>query len=326
MTDNLPRQLQRQAEDAARIEQEIADAQAPPALDDPASLLETPAVPDGSEPAKRVHKAPDPVPTDDQWRQRYLTLDGKYKAEVPRLHNDVKELKSQLAAISARLEKPTVPDTAKARKPQLVTDKDTETYGAELLDLIKRQAEDIVSDREASLESSLAQMATENENLKSKIAGVSDKQTQTAQDSYIARFAARVPDWETTNVDPDFLGWLRETDPLSGMSRQDYLDNAAQAMDVDRTVRLFETFKALRAPAATVSAPRSATEIQRQVTPGKSKTAPATAQPSADKVWTYTEVETFYKDQRRGVYANNPDDVKRIEAEIDLAASQGRIR
>lgn len=326
MTNNLPRQLQRQAEETARIEQEIAAANAQPDPAEPATPLVTPAVPDGPANTPQHPKTPDPVVQDDQWRQRYLTLDGKYKAEVPRLHADIKELKTQLNGILSRpVTPPSAPEVPRSKKVQ-VTDKDTEVYGAELLDLIKRQAEDIVSEREASLEDIAAKLRAENETLRLQVTGVSEKQAETATQGYLGRFAARVPDWETTNVDPDFLAWLSDTDPLSGLTRQAYLDDAANRMDVDRTVKLFETYRATKAPVTPNPSPRAASEIQRQVAPGKSKVTPATNPVSSDKIWTSQEVETFYVDMRRGAYRDTPDDAKRIENEIDLAVSQGRFR
>lgn len=319
-----PSQLQRQVEEIERIEKAIADAKAPPAAPDPETPPETPAEPVGQAPSEPTPVPPTPPapPTDDQWRHRYLTLEGKYKAEVPRLHQQVKDLSAQLAEAIAKIETVTTrtPEPPKARTP-LVTDKDAETYGSDLLDLIKRQAQEMFADREAELLKTIDRVVADNEALKQKFATVTKSQEATGQQVYLSKLTQLVPDWETINADPAFLTWLGEVEGLSGMPRQAFLDDAFSAADANRTAAIFNAFKSTR-PAAPVP-PRS--DVQRQVTPGKSKSVPAT--PANDtRQWTHSEIDQFYTDVRSGKYRGKVEEAARIEAEIDLAVAQGRVR
>jgi len=332
----IPSQVQRQADEAARIEQEIANElnpQATPPAPAPASP-ETPLTPSDT---TNVQPQPTPAPAPVvDWEQRYRSLEGKYRAEVPRLHETLKELRTTVSALESKVSAPPpapVPETPK-QKAKLVTDEDARTFGPDLLDVIKRQAQeiadDLVSARETTLQTEIQKLAAENEKLRSQIGDVSKSQQATAQDSYLAHLARLIPDWSEVNVNPEFLAWLDEVDPLTGMKRQVYLDNAYQTLDANRTAVLFNAWKATKAPTppASQTPPQPQTpqsnELARQITPGKSKSTPPPPADPNTRVWSTSDIEKFYADVRRGGVSG--EDAARIEKEIDLAVSTGRVR
>lgn len=317
-------QQQRQAEEIARIEADIAAANAQPAEPE-APEPETPE-PLGTPPETQpVYVAP-PQPADDTWRQRYLTLEGKYKAEVPRLHAEVRELKASLETAIAKMSAAPAPEKPAPAKSKLVTDKDAETFGSDLIDLIKRQAQELVSEREVALNEVVKELRAENASLKANVTSVTKTQEATAQEAYVAQLTALVPDWETVNRDQGFLTWLEGQDPLSGLARQALIDNAYQQLDAKRTAVIFNAWKGLQ-PAQPPAPPQPKPEVQRQVTPGKSKQVPASpASDASGKIWSHAEIENFYRDVRAGLYVGKAAEVAQVEAEIDLAVSTGRIR
>lgn len=313
----LPRQLQAQQADVERIDREMAEHAA--------AQEQGQQTPPETPPLDPPPVTPPATPPVDPWQQRYQTLKGKYEAEVPRLHADVRELKARLDA--AVVPKKTV-ETKTPRVP-LVTDKDAETYGSDLVDLIRRQAQQTAADLKDEMEADMRKLEAENEALRNQVTGVTQKQEATVSDRYISSLAALVPDWEAINSDSDFLAWLDVEDPMSGLTRQSYLDNAFKNLDAQRTARLFNAWKAEgKAPPAPVEpsrAPQLDQELQRQITPGKSKMAPA-QDVSSNQIWSTAEIAKFYNDVRAGVYKNAPDDARRIETEIDLAVSTGKVR
>jgi hypothetical protein len=322
---DLPRQLQRQQEDIEKYDREIAEAGKPqtPAPSEP--NVETPQEPVGQEPPESV-QPPAPAPSDDQWKQRFLTLKGKYDAEVPRLHNELKEMRTQLNELSARSKVETPPEPAKP-KAKRITEKDTETFGADLLDVMKRQAEEIAADAIAELQNKVSQLASENEQLKQQVTGVSSTQAQTTQAMYLAELTKMVPDWETINVDNGFLTWLGEVDELSGQPRQAYLDHAYQTLNAQQTAKLFAAYKRTVAPQQSQQPSQKQQEVQRQVAPGKTKAPPGpTPSDASTKIWSTDEIEGFYRDLRSGHYRTSPQEAARIEAEIDAAVASGRVR
>lgn len=320
---DLPRQLQRQQEEIEKFDKEIADA----ALAASNPSVETPEVTDGQEPpAPAPAPVTPPPPSDDQWKQRFLTLKGKYDAEVPRLHQELKELRTQVSELASRkVETPQEPVKPKTKR---VTEKDTETFGADLMDVIRRQAEEIAAEAVSGMADKLSKLEAENEQLKQNLTGVTTSQAQTSQEVYFAKLASAVPDWETINVDPKFLEWLGEIDEISGELRQTHLTNAFNALNVDRTAKLFNAFKKTIAPAPAAKQPaQKQTEVQRQVAPGKSKTPPGPVNSDANtKVWSANEIDVFYKELATGQYKSNPQEAARIEAEIDAAVATGRVR
>jgi hypothetical protein len=91
---SLPKQIQAELDAAARIESELAappQAQEQPA---PATEVNTPPVQPAAEPpapAAPVASA-EPVQDAEYWRRRFETMQGKYNAEVPRLHQDLRAM------------------------------------------------------------------------------------------------------------------------------------------------------------------------------------------------------------------------------------------
>lgn len=299
---NLPMQVQRQAEEVAELDKMFEG---------------TPQEQSDAEPAEAVQEpvpAPPEKPKQDEetWQKRYQTLQGMFNAEVPRLNSQVKELQQQLQAVLAKSQEP-----AKAPEPQqkLVTEKDVEAYGGELLDVIKRQAVEAV-------QADLAKLQAENAELRKQLGGVAEKQGHVDRRAYFAELAAAVPDYEALNTDQGFLAWLSEVDPVSGLNRQTFLNAAYENLDAQRTAAVFSTYKQTLAKAPISQA---AQELQRQVAPGTSRASSPTTQPTgADKIWSMAEIERFYVDVSKGKYER--DEATRIEAEIDAAVAAGRLR
>lgn len=328
MKTDLPRQLQRQQEEVEKIEKEMAEQAAQGS--DPPAPVETPKPDEQGTPPPAPPPTP-PVVSDDQWKQRYLTLKGKYEAEVPRLHQTIRDLTSKvdqlIANTTPKVETPAPPEPSK--KPKRVTEKDVETFGSDLIDVIKRQAEEIAADAIADLQHKVGTLVQENAQLKQQVSGVSTSQAKSTQELYFSKLAAAVPDWETVNTSQGFLDWLAVVDQLSGVSRQTYLDHAFQTLDSHRTIQLFNAYKAATTPPtppATPPAPKP-NEVQRQVAPGKSKTPPGpTVSDASTKIWTSVEIDKFYADMRAGHYRTNQAEAARIESEIDAAVASGRVK
>lgn len=321
---SLPKQAQALAEEAERLEKELLEVATPseptpttdePASEQPAELpvadpLETPTVTE-SEPEEEPEKPSE----DETWERRYKTLQGMYNADVPRLRSEVSELTNKLNAAVARLESKAA-DPISDPDQRLVTDKDVEDFGSDLVDLIKRQATDVAN-------AQIGRLEEENARLREQLTGVADRQGDIARQTYFSDLARQVPDYEQINISPQFLEWLAEVDPMSGFSRQEYLNTAFNNYDVARTAMLFDSFKQLTAPTPQPKAVPK--ELQRQVAPGTSKASGNVTADANEKIWSMSEIDRFYKDVARGSYRGNDAEQARIEAEIDLAVQQGRL-
>lgn len=325
---NLPRQVQEAADEAARLETLLQpEGEAEPAPEESAPERAEALAPKAPAPAK----VREPPKADDaSWQQRYQTLQGMYNAEVPRMQQQIRDLSTQLQDTQARLNAPKETPKPAAPASRQGTEKDVETFGGDLIDLIKRQAADIVQVERDKMQADMGKLQTENAELKKQVGVVAQQQGEGVRYAYLQEVAKQVPDWEALNVDPGFLGWLAEVDPLSGLARQAYMNHAYEKFDVQRTANLFLTWK--KANGKTLQQPTKQTaaqELARQVAPGTSKSStPQVSGAASERIWTRQEIETFYTDVTKGLYnlGGKKDEAARIEAEIDAAVATGRIR
>lgn len=321
---SLPKQVLAQAEEAERLEKQLLGQP-----DEPAPETPPEGEPNGEQPVAQPEPVPvqpeahpQPVdPEEETWQARYKALQGKFNAEVPRLHSEVKELSSQLNAALTRLDEATrqAKEAPKSAEP-LVTDQDVEAFGSDLIDVIKRQATEVARQEMAA---ELDRVEAEKQQLLEQLNGVSERQMSNDRRVFFADLERLVPDYEAVNMDPRFLDWLAEADPLSGMPRQEYLNNAYGMFDVQRTATVFNTWKQI------VGAPQArqpAKKLERQVAPGTSKVSTQATQSSQERLWSQAEIEGFYRDVQKGAFRGNEAEQARIEAEIDLAVVEGRIR
>jgi hypothetical protein len=321
----LPKAVQDLAEQADRMtEQMLGDQAAESDPQEPSARTAEVSQP----PAEPSVSSVDESSKSDQetWQKRYLTLQGMFNAEVPRLNSQVKELSSQLEAALASIE------SVKAAKPQtepptkLVTEKDVEAFGGELIDLVRRQAEDVFVSERAQLKAEIASLRSDNAILQKQLGGVAEKQGANDRRSYFGELKRLVPDYEQVNVDNGFIAWLAEVDPMSGVARQAYLNNAYEQFDVTRTATLFNTWKQATGRGAAQTGRQPQQELQRQVQPGSSKASVQPASSANERTWTQRDIEAFYTAVAKGQYSGMRDEAARIESEIDAAVAAGRVR
>jgi len=314
MTTTLPRAVQAQLEEVERIERELA---VPPS--EPAPEPDTPPTP---EPAPEPQTpAPPSPPQEDLWEARYKSLKGMFDSKVPHLQQENQALKGQLDELSKRLDELVKAPKETPKSTSKVTQKDVDAFGDDLIDLIKRQAEEVAAEREARLHDEIKELKNRNDQLTKQLGAVAETQGQMSEQAFLGALGQRVPDWETVNVDPTFHAWLAEADPLSGLQRQKLLEDAVSQRDVARTAHLFTVWRPAPAPAPEPK-PSAKEQLEKQIAPGTSKVTP---QPAAEKRWSTQDIERFYTDLSKGVYAGRKDEAVKIEAEIDRAIAEGRI-
>jgi len=257
---------------------------------------------------------PAPVVRDEPWEQRFNVLRGKYDAEVPILHKQVRALEAELQSAMARLEV-----AAKAQQAQAVSvvdPKDVESFGEDLVSMVDRVAKTSMGQTARDLAAKNAAMEAQIAAMAEQLKGTSTQLAVTAEQSFFERLSKSVPDWSQVNTDKGFLSWLAEADPVYGVPRQQALAAAQQRLDVDRVAAVFNAYT------GGSKAPKAADPLASMVSPkGASTVAPvATGSP----VITQAQVSKFYDDGRRGVYS--APEYARIESLINAALAEGRIR
>lgn len=325
----LPTQVQQHGEAADALEAEMlkaaeADAPTEQAVDADAPKPEEPAPEPQSDEAPPQPVVEAAKPTDEtDWKQRYSTLQGMYNAEVPRLRAEVTSLTAEIERLKTASKADTPKEAAQpktARQAQ-VTDKDVEDFGGDLVSLAKRAAADVISEREEALTAANAKLEAELAALKERVGDVTETKSADRKADFFVKLGQLVPNYMEINANEGFLKWLGEIDPVSGQQRQTHLEAAVNANDAVRTATLFDTWSALQVPPVPAKDP----ELERQIAPGTSKSSAPPAQPQL-KTFTTQEVETFYREVSQGKWRDRVAEAAQVEADIDRALAEGRIK
>jgi len=241
----------------------------------------------------------------EDWRQRFLVLQGKYNAEVPTLHAKVKDLDAELATLRSgqAVQKPDDKKNPDALESKLA--KYREEFGDDVVNMALDIAESKASEK--------ATVVTQE---------VDKKLGEDAWGRFTARLSGMVPEWEAVNSSADWKRWLGQIDTATGKTRQALLDEASGALDAVRVAGIFKQF----AGASTAEQNKKA-ELESMIQPGKGKGgAPMPTDNKNEKVFTRNEISKFYDDMRRGVYKGREADANKLEVEINNAVMSGRVR
>ena len=217
MTTELPEILRTQEAEAeatwkAAYAEPEAAAESPPTTDPaPAPAAETPT-----------------APAEDEWKHRYDVLCGKYNAEVPRLHDEVRYWRDQ-AALAAQQHQPETGVNADAA----------------LVDLLGDDAAKAVT---ALLESQKAEF-------EAKLQQTQQLGMRSAQDRFWDKVRAAFPNYGEMQNDPALNAWLGQSWPGSRQTRLQEANAAFSNMDADAFIALLQAYSPAAAPVA--PAPRT---------------------------------------------------------------------
>lgn len=316
----LPDQIAREVALAEQIEREIAAAFAPQPVSADAQAEDSPSAPPVAEaeapsavpqPEAQSPEAAQDDPNSETWQSRYNALQGKYNAEVPRLHQQLRELTSYMQSLEAKIDqRAEAPSSPEDPLPEDKRKEAIDVFGEDIVDYIHRAAQ-------AEAERRIAELRNSQQAVEQRIA-------QSENERFFAQVDAAVPGWRDIDTDPAWLGWLQEYDPLLGAPRTAALEQAANVRDVARVAHLFKTFEAHRASArpAPVTPPAPSRAQLEQVTPRPAGNASMGTQ-NPSRIYTQAEIHQLL-DPR---YLNRlpRDQQAAIERDIDLAVAEGRI-
>jgi hypothetical protein len=300
---SLPNRVQRELEAANAAQVEYATQRAEYAAQTAPSVE---AVLAAETPTNTAVAAPPPAPAPEppktDYEHKFKVLEGMYRADVTRTKEQLREVLSELDALKQA--------KAQATEPaQQLDPKDVDAFGRDLMEMVTRYTEGVQRAVNARLDA-----------LEQKVGSVATDTVQTKRQSFFDRLRDLVPDVETVNADPRWLVWLGEKDLLSGRPRQEALDAAQADLDAGRVAAIFALFK------ATLPAPSVPESLEVQVVPSGAGSSQALPQQQAKPLISSRSVNDFYLKVGRGQFVGNEAEMHRIEAEINLASAEGRIR
>lgn len=324
----LPKAIERMAREADQAEaalqaQMSATVEVPVFAPAPASQPAPTEPPQGVAPAPAPTEpvAPTPAPVAEPWEQRYKSLQGLFNRTTAELQASNKTLESQTVQLREEVSRLMQAQARAQEKPPErapVEPKDVENFGSDMIEMVQRYAERVFQGLATQFGQEIGSVKARVDAIEQAVTGVSQRTDLNLEQQFYATLTALVPNWETVNATQPWLDWLSETDPVYGVPRQAALDAAFKALDPQRTANVFRA----HLQSIKVTTPES---LVNQTAP--TSVAPSAPQPPAPRpIITQKFVETFYNDVARGRYVKREDERQRIEAEINSAAAEGRIR
>ena len=267
-------------------------------------------------------KSADTSPTDvaDEFEQKYKTLRGKYDAEVPRLHQQVRDLNGKLDELAKSMEAKPKPPTKSKEKVSYVTDADRAEFGEELIDVQRRVAQEVSQEYTERMEQQDAVIQKLQEQLAKTGNDVGEM-------SFTQRLHSVVPDFAEIDNDERWVAWLNEHDPMLRGPRRDQAAAAFQAGDVEAVLHYVNLFKGSIAQPEPAPRDQRQSELEKQVAPNRSANSVRTQSANQNsKLYSSKEVDNAWTKVRalntKGKYA----DAEKLEAELTVAYMEGRVR
>jgi hypothetical protein len=269
-------------------------------------------------------------PNSETYAQKWRTLQGMYNAEVPRLHHQNKEMQQRVQQMEQLLASMSATQQAAPAAPvidRLVSEKEVEEYGESLDVMRKVSREELVpmAQRLARIESVLQQLQV---NVVPQVQAVAHRQQMTTEQKFWSDLASAVPNWRDINDNDAFQTWLLDIDPLTGITRQTYLEDAQRSLDALRVSSFFRTWlestgQAVGQSAGNVNA--AVSELEKQVVPGRSRGAGAPSSANKGKTYSPQDIQKFFNDVRAGKYKGREQERDRTERDIFAAQRENRI-
>lgn len=311
----LPKAVQAQLDAAAAIEAEMAAASAPEQgnPEPVVAVQEAPVQPEPTEVQETqvAHEVPD-----SGWEQRFKVIEGKYRAEVPRLAEENRELQMRLKEAITALEDANKP---KPQESKLVTDADVEAFGSDLVDMVRRASRE---EFEALSRKFLSDLEGRFGAVTEKVQRTEQAVAKTAEEKFWEKVLAEHVDFDAINNDPRWFEFLDTRIPGSRFTRRALATDAIEARDA---VALNEQLKAFKdAYAAPVAKPvKPKPNLNSQVAPNTSS-ASAPSADSTGRIWSAKEYQDAL--DHRNLQRMSREDYEALIAEADAAYAEGRVR
>jgi hypothetical protein len=324
----LPREAQEQSDLAEQLHAQLFPTEELPpneVLDVPPNgeVVEPPSAATEVTPEAPPVEIP-PVDEEDKYRDRYMSLKGKYDAEVPRLAKELRDLREKLE------QRPT-----EQAPPQ------ENPLNARIEKLRNEYGDEFIEDWKALIQS---EVQTAIEPIKTKAQTVEETQDELSKREFIQKVTQNAPEgwenlWDTyvsvsnglPAVEPKFAEFLDKKDPNGFYTYREILEQANTNWDAVKMAKVYSIFNEttkVAAPAAPQTplvppTPPVVPSREALVAPSRSSSQP-TPSPDDTRIWTNDQIKQFQVDDRNGKYSKEESEA--LWNDLMLAPSQGRIR
>lgn len=262
----------------------------------------------------------DPNQNNVDWEHKYKVLEGKYKAEVPKLHSAVQEQAAKIAELTVQVgQRSTLEDEGatvidftdeKTLTPKLKEFKD------EYPDVFDGIVETI---KVAGVKQPKKKDPPPAEQTQAHPANPETPKETVWTKSMYQLLDTKVPDWREINKDNGFLEWLSEKDIYSNKTKQQLLLDAYAAGDVETVSNVFIGYTVQKAPAPDNEDPDN-------LAPPRTTSGSIDSSQAQPETITRAFIAKFFKDVALGKYKGREKDMNAINARIDKAVASRAVQ
>lgn len=264
------------------------------------------------------------------YAQRWRSLQGVFNSQHTQLQNALQRVESLEGVIAMMKVTPDRPSEV-GPTTSYITEKDREDFGADMVDFTTRAAKQENAQLRKELDdarSQMQQLGAQFQQLQGQVVPtvrqVAQNQQRNAQQEFFGALTQSMPDWETLNGNSKFHQWLLTPDPMTGITRQTYLEDAQKTFDVTRVLSIFRAFAPATGTTSATSRKAPTNELELQVAPGRNLSAPAPSANEARK-WSRVEIAKLYDENRRGGFKGREAEFRALEQDVFTAQRDGRL-
>ena len=330
--EGLPKQVQEARAAADAIMARFKPGDTSPPQEQQQAAQETKDTEVQQDPAPEAPKLP--AAPEETWEDRFNAINGKYYAEVPRLAEQIRELKGRLQQAEQAMHEKAQQAPPQTDPPTSVSRDALNEYDEEfgkMYDLVQAQQAKI-----DALQSVLDQV-------QGNVTQVHQAQQMSEDQRFWRDLLNAVPDFDRLNgdegakikADPEFSAWLEGVDGFSKMRRRDIGEVLMKKRNVSDIKDFFDTFKASRKSRQVPPPPpkQASTEPQSRST-SMDAVQQQQQQQQQGEIFSKADVEELYRLRRVGEYPfvwrgqvyKSDADTKPICQELIRAGLELRIR
>ena len=313
----LPKQLQADLEAAEALQAQL-NGTTPPGNTEPQATIDPPQVQD--QPAT-TDETPPAAKTADPFEAKYKVLEGKYRSEVPKLSDALRQAQQQIETLTSQVQE--LSKKPEPKEDPLVTSKDEEAFGADLIDLARRVVREetqAVLKRLSTIERAVAAVASVSQ----KVDRIEEVNAQTAEERFWNDVNRLVPDWQDVDNDERWIEFLDTRAKGAAKTHRLLAQEAIAAGNAEAVAELVQVWKDVSGiTAQQEKQTQRQRELESQAQPGKSKNSPAAPQQEQGRIWTWKEYEKVFSPNISREYT--PAQIAALQADAEKAYLEGRI-
>lgn len=312
---DLPKAVQAQLDAAEALQAQLVNPTPAEGNPEVAPVTEAQA-PQPVETVVQETRVTEPNP-DNNWEQRFRVIEGKYRAEIPRLHDQNRELSERLEqALKALEEKAQTP----VEEKKLVTDADVESFGEDMVDMVRRAARE---EFDALAKKFAGELDKRFGAVAAKVEQTEQVVVKSAKDKFWDAVDTKHADFEAVNSDPRWFAFLDTRIPGSRLTRRTLAEKAIAELDAEALIEQVGLFKESLPKAEPQQPTKPKPTLNSQVAPNTS----GASNPSPDpvgKIWTGAEYAAAL--DHRNMQRMSRADYDALVAEAETAFAEGRVR